>query len=155
MRRNEREVTDPKAIEEIINSAYVCRIALCGDGMPYIVPMNYGYSDGCLYLHSASEGKKIDLIRKDNRIGFEIESGVGVVRGQTRSGCTMKYSCVVGFGRALLVQDPEEKVRGLEIIMRQHSAAVGEFPRDLVDRLVLIKIAIEKMTGKLAGAPKA
>ena len=73
MRRNEREITDPKIIEEIIHQATICRIALYDADYPYIVPLNYGYESGALYFHSAKEGKKIDLIRKNSRVCFEIE----------------------------------------------------------------------------------
>ena len=62
MRRKDKEIKDKFEIETIINRAEVCRIGLSDDNMPYVIPVNYGYRNNCLYIHSASEGKKIDII---------------------------------------------------------------------------------------------
>ena len=62
MRRKDKEIKDKKEIESIIKRAKVCRIALSDNNMPYIIPVNYGYKNNCIYIHSASEGKKIDII---------------------------------------------------------------------------------------------
>ena len=53
---------DGAAIEEVIARAPVCRLALSDNGEPYVVPMNFGYSDGVLYFHGAPNGRKIDII---------------------------------------------------------------------------------------------
>ena len=71
MRRKEREITAIDEIEEIIGRCDVCRIALTDDNIPYIVTMNFGYSGGVqkkLFFHSAGEGRKIDIIRKNNHV---------------------------------------------------------------------------------------
>lgn len=155
MRRKDREVLEPVQIEAVVRSACVCRIALCDGNMPYVVPVNYGYEDGTLYVHSAREGRKIDLIRKNDNVCFEVESGVELVPGKTRSGCTMRYASVIGCGKAVLVDDPQEKKRGLEIILRQHAVDRYEMPEELVNRTLLIRIRIDSITGKASGEPGA
>lgn len=64
MRRSDKEIKDKSTIESILNEAQVCRIALCNDNKPYIVPMNFGFKDNYIYIHSACEGHKIDIIKK-------------------------------------------------------------------------------------------
>ena len=77
MRRKEREVTDAGEIREILDECKVCRLGLSDEDGIYMVPMNYGYreQDGklILYFHGAKEGKKVEMIRKDPRAGFEME----------------------------------------------------------------------------------
>ena len=77
MRRKEREVTDIKEIREVLDSCKVCRLGIADEGGAYIVPLNYGYrlEDGVLtlYFHGAKEGKKLDLIRKNPEVGFEMD----------------------------------------------------------------------------------
>ncbi len=64
MRRKDKEIKDAKEIESIISRSDICRIALSENNSPYIVPMCFGYRNNCLYFHSASDGKKIDIIKK-------------------------------------------------------------------------------------------
>lgn len=58
MRRSDKEIKDKNIIQWILKEAQVCRIALCNDNKPYIIPMNFGFKDNYIYLHSAAEGKK-------------------------------------------------------------------------------------------------
>ena len=73
MRRNDREIKDRKEIDGIIRRCRVCRLAMCDDGQPYIVPLNFGYDGRFLYFHAAPEGRKIDIIKRNNRVGFEFD----------------------------------------------------------------------------------
>ncbi len=68
MRRGDKEIKDMKEIEEIIREAKVCRLAFSVDNMPYIVPLSFGYEKGIFYFHSALVGKKIDMVKKNDRV---------------------------------------------------------------------------------------
>jgi len=65
MRRKDKEIKEIKDIEEILHKATVCRVAMVSNNSPYIVPLNFGYKDRCLYFHSAGEGKKLDILREN------------------------------------------------------------------------------------------
>ena len=73
MRKVNQEIKDERVLSEILSGGSICRVAMLDGDLPYIVPVNYGYSDGALYIHSAPEGKKIDLLGKDNRVCFEVK----------------------------------------------------------------------------------
>lgn len=148
MRRNEKEIKDIREIEKIINKAIVCRIALCDNDKPYIVPVNFGYRDGCLYIHSAKEGKKIDILKKNNNISFEIDTDVEFVRAEEPCDCTMKYLSVIGSGKAYIVKDLEEKRKALNILVEHYLGSSHEFSYDQLDMVTIIKVEIESMTGK-------
>jgi nitroimidazol reductase NimA-like FMN-containing flavoprotein (pyridoxamine 5'-phosphate oxidase superfamily) len=149
MRRKDREVTDLEKIRKIIKKATICRLGLVEGGEAYIVPVNFGYENNCLYFHSALHGRKIELIRKNRKISFEIEGDYSVERG--KSGCDVKYQSIIGRGSADVIDDNEEKIRGLKSIMRQCTGSEYEFSRDRLDTVLLVRIEIENMTCKQAG----
>ena len=68
MRRKDKEITDIKSIEKIIQKSKVCRLGLSLNDTPYIVPVCFGYRAKTLYFHSAQEGKKIDIIKKNKKL---------------------------------------------------------------------------------------
>lgn len=152
MRRQDREIKDKQLMESIIRRAPVCRIGLSEDNVPYIVPLNFGYKDNFLYFHSAKEGKKIDMIRKNNHVCFEIDIEHKLVQGGDPCDWSMKYRSVIGFGKAFLVEDHEEKRRALDIISEHYAGKQSfEYPENSVNNLAIIKVKIESMTGKKSG----
>lgn len=155
MRRKDKEITDFAVLEDVLEKALVCRIAFNGEDGPYIVPVNFGYRPGFIYAHSASEGKKIDLIRRDNRVCFEVETDVSFTPGNSGP-CkwTTKYRSIIGFGKASIVTGLDEKLEALNIILGHYSPDKFEIPANACEKLVVIKIAIDSMTGKISGFPK-
>ncbi|NMC96524.1 MAG: pyridoxamine 5'-phosphate oxidase family protein, partial [Deltaproteobacteria bacterium] len=73
MRKKERAIKDRKDIDGIIRRCRVCRLAMSDDDQPYIIPLNFGYDGFCLYFHAAPEGRKIDILKRNNRVGFEFD----------------------------------------------------------------------------------
>ena len=95
MRRSDKEITDSKEIAVIMEKAAVCRIALVDDGYPYIVPVNFVVRDSHLYFHSSRDGRKIDLLRKNNRVCFEIDINTKIVTGDAPCSCGTRYLSVI------------------------------------------------------------
>ncbi len=151
MRRRDKEIEDKKEIESIIRKCDVCRIALSEDNSPYIIPMCFGYGDNCLYFHSAVDGKKIDIIKKNNRVCFEFDIYVGLIKSENPCDWDVKYHSVVGSGRAFFIENPEEKIRALNIITEHYSGTVHEYRKNSVDNVRIIKVEIENITGKKSG----
>lgn len=152
MRKKDKEIKDENTIESIIKRATVCRIGLSENNVPYIVPLNFGYKDNCLYFHSAREGKKIDMIRNNNEVCFEIDIDSEIVKGEDACGWSMKYYSIIGFGKAFFVEGAEEKRKALDIIMEHYSGKSSfEYPEETVDNSTIIKVKIESMTGKKSG----
>jgi len=152
MRRHDKEVTDQTIINEILSRATVCRIALNDVESPHLIPLNFGYSNNALYFHSAAEGKKIELIRKDNRVTFEVEDFNRLIRDDTACGYTTAYRSVIGTGKIELLSGFEEKKQGLDIIMAQHGKQGPNTYRDgSIDKVQVIKLSIEKISCKQSG----
>ena len=151
MRKKERELTDPGEVESVIKRAVVCRIALSDNNVPYLVPVNFGYQDGCLYIHTAMEGMKIDIIRRNDRVCFEVEADLELTKGAMACKWGMRYRSVIGFGRASLVEDSEGKRAALDIIMRHYSDDPHEYSEKLMEKVAIIRVEIDTMTGKQSG----
>lgn len=149
MRRKDREITDQSAIRAIMEEARVCRIGLSDDGMAYVVPMNFGLGENCLYFHCAAEGRKLDLLGQNDRVCFEMDICRDVYRHEKACGCSTRFDSVIGFGRARLVEDPAEKKIALDRIM-EHYGYAGHFtyPEEMMVKTVVIRIDIATMTGK-------
>ncbi len=150
MRRSEREIKDRAVIDAIIRQCLVCRLGLSDGEEPYVVPLCFGYDGEALYFHSASEGRKIDILRKNSRICFEFDIPEGMREAEQGCRWGIKYRSVIGFGTAEIVDDQEGKRRALEIVMAQYSGKEYIFPEDVVTKTTVIKVVIARVTGKQA-----
>ncbi len=148
VRRADREITDRAAIEEILRRAEVCRVAMIADGEPYVVPLNFGYRDGKAYFHSFPHGRKIDAIRADARVCFEVDLDHRLITGEIACDWTFDYTSVIGFGRARVLEDPAEKLAGLTAIMNHLGDKEPIFRERDVDRVAVVEIEFERLTGK-------
>ena len=151
MRRKEKEITEKSAMEAIIRKASVCRLALSQDNLPYIVPLCFGYEENTLYFHTACEGEKLDILEKNQNVCVEFDIDHEIVKAENACKWGMKYRSVIGFGTASVIGDRESKRHALDIIMRHYSEGPFEFPEELVEKIVVIKVEIARMTGKKSG----
>ena len=132
-----------------IEKAPVCRLGLSLNDIPYVVPVCFGYKDNCLYVHSAGEGKKIDILKKNNSVCFEIDADAEVVVKEEPCGSTMKYHSVIGFGKAYFIEPPDEKRKAFDIMMEKYSPRKSfNYPDIMLKRVTVLKIEISEMSGK-------
>ncbi len=152
MRRKDRAVTDPAEIQSIISKADVCRIALVDDQQPYLVTLNFGYKPGDpanLYFHCANEGRKIDIIKKNNSTCFQMDVDHELVEAKKACGFGMNFKSIVGTGKIFIVEDKEEKIEGLNCIMKQYSDRDNfEYEDEMLDITTILKLEIDQMTAK-------
>jgi hypothetical protein len=148
MRRKDKEITDKAEIESIIGRSMVCRLAMTDKNRPYIVPLCFGYKDNTLYFHSAGQGKKLDILKKNNLVCFEFDIDYEPIKEDKACDWGMKYKSVVGFGKASFIKDFESKCKALDVIMKQYSDESFVYPKTKVKNMVVIKVEIENMTGK-------
>ncbi|MBU3803729.1 MAG: pyridoxamine 5'-phosphate oxidase family protein [Candidatus Cellulosilyticum pullistercoris] len=152
MRRKDREITDLNEILSIIKKCDVCRIALFDEAFPYIVPLNFGVEVDkeqiVLYFHSAGVGKKIDLIKANKKVAFEMDCEHRLVAGSISCHYTMEYESVCGNGEMTIVGD-EEKVKALKCLMKQYVQADDfEFNDKSVRAVTVLKLTVQTVTGK-------
>jgi len=152
MRRADKEIKDRQQIDAIIKKTNCCRIALVDGNYPYIVPVNFALSNNHLYFHSAKEGKKIDILRKNNSVCFEMDIEGEIVGGQKACSWGMKYVSVIGFGQAFFIEDNSGKKKALDILMEKYAGRSGfSYSDDELDKIIIIDVKIDTMSGKQSG----
>ena len=151
MRRKDKAIVELAEIEEIVRKSLVCRLGLAEENRPYVVPLIFGFKDRTLYFHSAPEGKKIEILRKNSKVCFEFDLDHEILVDEEACRWGMKYRSVIGFGKASFVEDLEEKRKGLDVIMQHYSGRSFSYPEPAVENTVVIKVEIESMTGKESG----
>lgn len=147
MRRKDKEIIEREAIDSIIERSQVCRLGLCDDGMPYIVPLCFGYDGKSLYFHGAGEGRKIGILRKNSRVCFELDIDTEVVRGEKACNFSMRYRSVMGEGRAHFVEEESSKKRALELIMKQYGD-YGALESGDMAKIIVFRVDIEQISAK-------
>ena len=157
MRRKDYKIEDPSEIMHILQKADVCRIAMCDNNVPYIVTMNFGFGKNgarSLYFHSACEGKKINILKKNNLVCFQADIEHEFFLHSTFCGCSMKYQSVVGMGRISFVTDVAEKIEALQAIMTHYTKKARHvFKEELVKRTLIMRLDIEEISGKALAKP--
>ena len=158
MTKRERQITDEARIEKILDTAKVLRLGLAVDNEPYVVPMNYGYKKEngklVLYLHSAVQGKKLDMIRANPSVFFELDCGLAPFEGEKPCQYGLVYSSVMGRGTASIVEDTAEKIKAMALLMKTQTQKDFEFNDRLVSIVAVIRIDVEEYTAKHRPLPE-
>ena len=127
MRRKDRQIEDRAEVMKILGKADVVRLAMSDDNVPYIVVMNFGFGkEGSLYFHSAGEGRKINILKKNNLVCFQADVEHELYLHNVSCGCSMRYQSVVGMGRIL--QPREVSGSGTVMCTSPPSAEYGHSP---------------------------
>ena len=158
MTKRERQITDEAQIRAILDTARVLHLGLAVNNEPYVVPMNYGYchEDGKLvvYLHSATRGKKLDMIRANPNVFFEMDCDLLPFEGKLPCQYGLAYSSVMGRGTARIVEDVEEKKRAMSILMKTQTGKDFTFEDRLVSIVAVIRIDVSEYTAKHRPLPE-
>jgi uncharacterized protein len=149
-----RIITDSKGLLEIINKCQVIFVGMACDNIPYVLPFNFGYEDGCFWIHGTQTGKKIDYLSKNDKISIalEIDSSLHIRHETMACSYSMTYKSIVASGRAVFIEDYDEKVRGMNIIMKHYTGRDFTFSKPSIDNIGIIKIVVEEITGHYRGA---
>lgn len=152
MKRKEREIRDIIEIEEVIRKSDVCHVAFANNDYPYMVTMNFGYRNDngkMIYFHCSTEGKKLEMMDKNNFVCFEFDTGHILREGTDACDFGMTYRSVVGWGRLSRVTGREEREEGLLAIMEHYSGRRNHsFKPAILARTLVLKLEITEMTGK-------
>lgn len=152
MRRLDKQITDQNIITEILEQAELCRLGLVENGEAYIVPVNYAYENGVIYIHSAHEGRKMDIIRNNNLVTFEVEGFHEIVKAPHACGWTTRYRSVMGRGTISISNDYPTKQKALDLIMRKYGADIElVYDPKILDRMLILELRIDNITGKQSG----
>lgn len=151
MRRSEKEITDFSVIKDVLENNSVCRLAMVDGAMPYIVPMYFGYSDNAIYLHSAKEGKKIDLLKINNNVCVEVTDSIEIISSNMACNFSARYRSVICTGKANFITERVQLLDGLKTILDQCAEKRDwNIPDSALSGVCVLKIEIESFSGKFS-----
>lgn len=151
MRRKEKQINSHEDMEAVIAEAQICRVAFCDGDIPYIVPMCFGYAGKVFYFHCAAEGRKLDILSRNNTVCIELEAGVSVKAGAKACDWGMNFRSVIAYGQAERVDAPDAKRRALDLIMARYAQGPFDYVEAALAKTVILKVGVRSMTGKRSG----
>lgn len=150
MRRKDREILQKAQIAELIGRCQTVRMGMFGDDFPYIVPLTFGF-EMCgerlvVYFHCAAEGKKLDLLARDERVCLEWDILHGYA--EVRNALMAEYESAIAFGRAQRCEGAE-RVKGLRLLL-EHTGFSDHSPEQCADlpAVEVYRVECDRVTGK-------
>lgn len=151
MRRKEREITSREELDAILGFSNIMNLALSDDGMPFQVPVFYAYDGTAIWFHSAYAGTKMEIMRRNPLVSFAVSVDQGHVESDEACDFEARHRTVIGFGKALFVENESEKVKALDLIVSRFSDRKFTYPKASVENTAVIRIEIVSMKGKKHG----
>jgi len=158
MRRRDRAIEDTSEIAKIMNNAQVGRLGLSMNEQPYVVPVNFAFDHGRIYFHCADTGMKLDFLRNNARVCFEVDENLGTVPGAAPCLFGTAYRSVIAFGVARILLDSEEKAMAARLITMKYAGKemadkitkgmIRTYRSSRGSHLVVVEIKVENITGK-------
>jgi nitroimidazol reductase NimA-like FMN-containing flavoprotein (pyridoxamine 5'-phosphate oxidase superfamily) len=148
LRRKDRALPEPEAYALLAQAGDGVLATWGEDGYPYAVPMNHVLADGVLYLHSAGSGHKLENLAHCDKVSYCVVTGRELLPAEL----TTQYESAIVFGRAVRVEAPEEKRRGLMALLHRFAPdhmenGLAELERDFA-RTAVLRIDIHRISGK-------
>ena len=158
MTKREYKITEPGEIRRILDTAKVLRLGIAVDNVPHIVPLNYGYTmeDGklTLYMHSAVKGNKLELLRQNPNICFELDCDLVPFEGKVACQYGLSYCAISGRGKAVLVEDVAEKMEAMRSLMKTQTGKDFTFNERLVSIVAVIRVDVTEYAAKYRPIPE-
>jgi len=149
MRRKDKEVISREWINCVLKDAAYIELAMADkSGIPYCVPLSYGFDDGHIYIHGAAEGRKIETLKTNPNIAFNVVAEAELVRSDVPSDNSVRYRSVSGSGTAHILEDISEKRAALQALMHHYDGPTSPMPDEILAATMVVRIDISEMTGK-------
>lgn len=149
-----RPLTFKPELEDLMRGCVFCSLGMVDqDGKPYVIHMNFGYEDDHLYFHGAQKGKKIDILRKNPEVcvTFSKDHELRYVNEEVACSWAMRYRSVIAYGQAEFVEDPQEKIKALNIIMKNYTDREFSYNAPAVEDVCVFRVAIARLDGRAYG----
>jgi len=149
-----RFITDQKEIDEIINKCQVCYVSMVDENnLPYVLPFNFGYSNGIIYLHSSQKGHKIDILKKNPAVCISFSTDHQLRNQSEQMACSysMKYRSVLAFGKVEFYDDVDQKIESFNTLMAHYTDREFNYGMPSLREVCTYKVKVEKFTAKIYG----
>jgi uncharacterized protein len=149
-----RILSNNAEIEEIVKKCQVCHVAMVDhEGKPYIVPMNFGFEAGVIYLHSSQTGKKIEILKNNPDVCVEFSTDHLLRYQNEEVACSwgMRYRSVLVYGKVKFIEDDLQKVNHLNIIMKNYTPKEFKYNPPSIREVCCWQIEVERFEGRVFG----
>lgn len=149
-------VEEREFFEETIKACKECFVGMIDrDGLPYVIPMNFGYKSDVLYLHSGPEASSIEALKENSNVCITFCTNTVITHQNEQVACSYRVqgSSVICRGKVEFVEDYDQKVAALDIMMEQYTDRPFKYSEPAVRNVVIWKIEIEKVSAKIFGVP--
>jgi nitroimidazol reductase NimA-like FMN-containing flavoprotein (pyridoxamine 5'-phosphate oxidase superfamily) len=154
----DRIIQDRSEMESILHAAKVGRLGICQNGLALIIPVNFAYEPGSIYVHGSSSGLRVEVILENPHVCFEVDEFLATDPASTPCEYDTAYRSVIAFGSARVLSTPDEKMPPLRLIVAKYAGedvALG-LTREMVQgyrssrgrETAVVKVSVERMTGK-------
>lgn len=151
VRRKERAIVDRAEIDAILHEGKVVHLAMSLDDRPFLVPLFYAYDGTSLYFHSAQHGTKIEILKQNPHVCFEVSLDHGVIPSENACDFEARHRSVIGMGKAVFVENEQEKLRALDAIVGRFTEEKFTYPAQMLAHTNMVRIEIESLKGKKHG----
>jgi hypothetical protein len=136
--------------KELLEKAPVGRLGTCLGNEPYVTPLNFVYDNGKIYFHSAKVGRKLENMKSNPKVCFEVDQLIGIKQGEIGCDFGCYYKSVITFGEARIVNSESQKVRILEKLVLKYAVKSIKpvFENTQLERIAVVEIRVENMSGK-------
>ena len=149
-----RKLNNHEEIIAIISKCQFCHVAMVDpEGKPYMVPMNFGFDNDIIYLHSAQEGKKIDCLKKNPEVcvNFTTDHDLRYQHKEVACSWNMRYRSVICYGKVEFIEDPDLKREALNVVMKQYTDGEFNYNDPSIREVNCWTVKVEQFDGRVYG----
>lgn len=147
-------IADKNELEAIINQCDVCYVGMLEeDGSPYVIPMNFGYLNNEIIMHSGPHGKHLELLGLNNRVCVTFCTDHKLVYQHPEVACSysMTSKSVLCKGNVTFIDDLAEKENMLNLLMRNYTDRPFKYSTPALKNVKVWRVIVDEMTGKSFG----
>lgn len=157
VREPQRAVYDRAEVYKILDEGFICHLGFSVDGQPYVIPTSYGRLGDVLYVHGSAASRMLRRLSEGIPVCLTVTLLDGLVLARSVFNHSMNYRSVVVLGMASLVDDPDEKLKGLHAISEHILAGRWAEARQPNEKELkatsVIKLPIQEFSGKVRSGP--
>jgi uncharacterized protein len=158
VREAHRGVYDRETVYKILDEGFLCHVGFIADGQPFVIPTSYGRKDANLYIHGSAASRMLRNLQKDrSSVCVTVTLLDGLVLARSVFNHSMNYRSVMVLGKAVLVDDPAEKLAALRVLSEHILPGRWDDSRQPNERELkqtsVLRLPIEEFSAKVRLGP--
>src|SRR6266849_3403511 len=109
----QRGAFDRESINQILDEGFICNVGFAVDGQPFVIPTGYARVGDSLVIHGSQASRMLRTLGQGIDVCLTVTLIDGLVLARSAFHHSMNYRSVVVFGRAIVIEDPAEKIATL------------------------------------------